>query len=651
MNTPISLDIRTACDRFGKRREPRGAIMIVALLSLILLAAIVFYIFNVGNHVSKRVETQNAADNAAISGARWTARSFNTVAANNVEISRLIPLAGILDAVPLAVSHTLEDQTAVLTALDRQNRVGYADDYWVNRAIAETVAPNISRQIDYLTPINALLNGGDYDIARTTFYQSTSGQRGEIWEAIEALADVNRTTMENLAVLTQQSGFRGAQISQREGGRGAGGLLLPWELDVPWDEGAFDDFETVVQEGQLPEGQNDPQFNRGPFDVLFGLRESGRVSNVIFSNLPQDVRHSTDALGWIAPPNTRQFERADIESYNTIGTYEQMVGQIMELASSEPVDRDGRRRPGTGGFFAAPSPPMVVDENAPLAPSQWGRRIEFGAGVKMNACFPGTATPGRVVHDPEWITDYDAAEAIDNSAPETIVYGLYLAMEFRRFKTSTGFTFTEPELMRWGLRRDLPLAPDTRGRLGVLEIADQVWREELPQSDDPDFAEGEPQYLNYLVWLGINVGEEVSIRNPYNFDQEQRNAMPGPVNFTVDEFSPEDSATLDALKIFGIAHQPKDARFWPEKFDEGRPDSKMVAVAQAQVFNNHSWDLWTAMWHAQLTPIDDLDDWMEALEDPQALDQTPWIEEDDLNAVTAYLRATKPLMDLMLEGE
>ncbi len=634
------------------RPASRGAIMVITLLALVLLAALVFYIFNVGHHVAKRVETQNAADNAALSGGRWMARSFNTVASNNVEMARLIALAGVLDAVPLAIGHTLEDQTAILQALDRQSRSGYGDDDWVEREIAQVVEPNFVRQVEFLTPINELLNDGSYDLARMTFYQSESGSRGELWQAIEALADLNRSTMDNLGVFTQQSAYRGAQISQREGGKSAGGLLLPWLPDVPWEEGAFDDFESAVAQGQLPEGQNDPQFNRGPFDVLFGQRRWGQISGEEFTSLDEDARHASNALGWIVPPRTRQFERANVETYLTTGTYEQLLSQISSLAAASERDRDGRRRSTRNSFYKAPVPPTVLDEQAPLAPSLWGDRITFAANQKINALFPGTASFNQVVYDPQWITDYRAAEAIQDAGTPRIVYGLYLGLEFRRIKSTLG-TFSEPELINWGLHRadSNTLAPPTAGATALLKISDHVWREELPQSDDPEFEEGDTQYLNYLVWLGINVGEEVDIRNPYNFTNQERGAMPGPVNFTVGDFAPDEVETQNALKLFGIAHQPKEASFWPGKFDDDRPDQTMVAVAQAQVFNNHSWDLWTAMWHAQLTPIDGLDDWMQALEDPQGLEQMPWLDDDDVAAVTSYLQATKPLMDLMLEEE
>ena len=56
--------------RFRQQRPRRGgAILVIALLGMVLLASMVFFVFNVGHHVSLRVEAQNAADNAAISGA------------------------------------------------------------------------------------------------------------------------------------------------------------------------------------------------------------------------------------------------------------------------------------------------------------------------------------------------------------------------------------------------------------------------------------------------------------------------------------------------------------------------------------------------------------------------------------------------------
>ncbi|MEL7087242.1 MAG: pilus assembly protein TadG-related protein, partial [Planctomycetota bacterium] len=213
--------------------------MIVTLLSLILLASMVFYVFNVGQQLTYRVETQNAADNAAISGAGWVARSFNTVAMNNVEMARLIPLVAVLDAVPVGVAYTLEDQLAVRAAVDRHLAAGSRLPPGVEAALRNVVRPNIDRQVELLTPLDELLNAGGYDIGAMTFYEDVNGQRGQIWQSIESLAALNVATMENLGLLSQFNAYRGAQIAQREGGLSGGGLLLPWVPEVPWTQRSF----------------------------------------------------------------------------------------------------------------------------------------------------------------------------------------------------------------------------------------------------------------------------------------------------------------------------------------------------------------------------------------------------------------------------
>ena len=48
----------------------------------------------------------------------------------------------------------------------------------------------------------------------------------------------------------------------------------------------------------------------------------------------------------------------------------------------------------------------------------------------------------------------------------------------------------------------------------------------------------------------------------------------------------------------------------PKHFDPHQPFPDMVALAQAKVFNDHSWDMWTQMWHAQMEPISNYPDWV-----------------------------------------
>ena len=629
--------------------------LVVALLSLILLASLVFYVFNTGQHVTYRMETQNAADNAAISGAGWVARSFNTVAMNNVEMSRLIPLVAVMDSVPVGVDYTLKDQEAVLRAVDTRLAVGGNVPPHVEAALRDVVRPNIQNQLELLRPVNNLLNSGNYDIGAMTFYEDASGRRGQIWQSIESLSALNVATMDNLGLLGQFNAFRGAQIAQRDGGLDGGGLLLPWVPEVPWTRGSFEDFETVVADGRLPDNQDDPQFNRGPFDVLFGMRQRGQTSNVDVTELGTDIRHRSS--GGIPAPVERIVNRATIETYFTSGTYRLMIGQLAALAQSSTGDLDGRPRLSNSAFFAAPSPDVVIDDNAPLAPSQWSTRVRFAANQKINAVFPSVGGGVQQLIDPQWEQTYASAEALHEaeigpSPPGRLKRGMYISLEFRQTPLPSG-GLSQPQLVMWGLKTTgvaQALEPDPNGTLNWTQIdrnRHPVWRLYAPHPFNP--TSGEVQYTYYDIWIGVNTGDVEEVRNPYNFNSQQRNDLPGPVNFTPDEFGQSEQVRRDSLTFLGIAHQPKEAAFMGGRFDDERADTKLVGLAQAEVFNNHSWDLWTQMWHAQLVPINDYAGWMDALEEPEGTDQMPWLDAADVTAVTEYLKAVQPLADLMLE--
>ena len=101
----------------GFHTHPRGVIMIIILLGLMLMAALVLYVLNHGVQVNARVVTQNSADSAVVAGATWVARSFNTVAMNNVAMTRCVALINVLDALPPATKATRLEQTSLRDAL------------------------------------------------------------------------------------------------------------------------------------------------------------------------------------------------------------------------------------------------------------------------------------------------------------------------------------------------------------------------------------------------------------------------------------------------------------------------------------------------------------------------------------------------------
>ncbi|HAU38233.1 MAG TPA: hypothetical protein DCX07_11035, partial [Phycisphaerales bacterium] len=66
--------------------------------------------------------------------------------------------------------------------------------------------------------------------------------------------------------------------------------------------------------------------------------------------------------------------------------------------------------------------------------------------------------------------------------------------------------------------------------------------------------------------------------------------------------------------FLGVASQGDRAPAWPQQFSSASPMNSVVAVAQAELFNNTSWDLWTQDWQTQLVPVTQWDDWVRRLE-------------------------------------
>ncbi len=64
----------------------------------------------------------------------------------------------------------------------------------------------------------------------------------------------------------------------------------------------------------------------------------------------------------------------------------------------------------------------------------------------------------------------------------------------------------------------------------------------------------------------------------------------------------------------GVASRDATSAVWPQRFKLTNPLGSVVTVAQAKVFNNLSWGLWTQNWQAQLTPVSKWDQWVDRLE-------------------------------------
>ena len=109
-------------------------------------------------------------------------------------------------------------------------------------------------------------------------------------------------------------------------------------------------------------------------------------------------------------------------------------------------------------------------------------------------------------------------------------------------------------------------------------------------------------------------------------------------------------AQAQYLTVLGIARRDDRALMWPGRFDNTEHYGQMVALAQARVFNNHSFDLWTQSWSAQLEPVGRYDGWISTFErDADAAADSDAINPDGLEELLAHLRSLETLVDETME--
>ena len=88
---------------YGHHHRGRGGqILVLTLLAMTMLVSLIFYVYNVGDQVNRRIVMQDVADSVVVSGTGWMARSMNIVAMNNVSQSRMIALVPVVHAIPLS---------------------------------------------------------------------------------------------------------------------------------------------------------------------------------------------------------------------------------------------------------------------------------------------------------------------------------------------------------------------------------------------------------------------------------------------------------------------------------------------------------------------------------------------------------------------
>ncbi len=662
--SPLTLETRLPHAPLSNRtnRAP-GVVLVAALLAMTLLASAVFFVFNVGTHLHRRIEAQHAADAAAIAGAGWVARTLNLVAINNVESAKLLTQVQIYDGLPSAVRNAARDAEAALEGVDNQIQRGLPGHPWLDDALQE-VRIDLLSQIQTLISLETALNE-NYDIREMTQYDLPGGGRGSLWAAIESLEQISLAAMQELGVTAQIAAWHaGASNLSHDGGRA---FLVPFVPEVPWEHGQPADFIDPILDGRLPEKYDHEQWARGPFDALFGLWRptiSGNQFGTPEYTVINDFTVDTFRDG---PPPLLEGRVIRYDVQPIYAFFEQQLARAESAAFDTDFAEDGK-----ASWFGE----RAINA-AQLNMDQLRKQMTSGSGDDTR------------IKNAHWESNWDQGREVLRVLqlnPSALISQMYIRLVFEPEAVDAAGDPIDGSLSleSWAMYPDEPAGLAQPGgtfrggidRTGDLDVLStdhpQVRRDEriLEFPGENGTTSRRTQYI-YTVWCAIEDRSDAELRFPNNFASVDD--LPAPVQLDITRLRHNNDLDKNRyLRFFAAADQPATAALWSGLFESGdsetpdadgntptgvrRPWRRVVATASAEVFNNHSWDLWTQMWHAQLVPVGDLDAWLTIMkqtgsvtEDLATLVQLPLTFSDDVGGTFRHLQNVSPLMEALRE--
>ena len=684
---------RTISRRTGRRQ--RGQILVIILLGTAVLASLIFYVINVGDTINTKVAMQNAADSTAIAGAAWMAKSFNIIAMNNVAQSRMIAIVPVVDALPLSTRMAYTEIKAWEERLEEQIRNPSFTDATLRSGLTR-LKERMTAQREILGPMDAYFNPGGVLGARVT-PQTTWEIRGQggppphgsFWQAAEALDEFNQATAESASELAQLNAVRfGTEVNGAETA-----FITPILPVMPAIRRGWEDFESPVKKGVIPDRAHPHRL--GVYDRLFRWRHY-KYRNVYEPShqVPGNDSHGptrggggnvnvsgrtrgSSARGRSTNPNSHWAYKVVarfLMGYTVYGPYEWMQGRL-HLWSHGGWWTENRWNYGALGdtYF-----------------NEYQKQI---ADIKLGYMWGSQAQ--RQVHFPLWITDFRRSKQLAAAGEARIKRTMFYRVEIRsKYPKYTASGAPNPAFMSPGTyvtnfydpnnpsNRLNPISMWIKGwedpeEWGIPRLAEWVWEdtynyevqwdrkigiEKIPEYDVSGApvldSRGRQQYKwqpVYMVaqWIfgGVDVGGEVPVTNPANYTDRSR--LPAPIlldtaygDYDFSQPHHDLGVRRDVFTYLGIANHNNRATVWEDRFGSGNPFNGVCAVAQAQIYNTTSWDLWTQDWKVKLVPVTRWEDWMTRLGDGAsqagALDSV--LDADEIERIHRYLSQFDPEM-------
>lgn len=690
--TPKSLHLR-----WTRQRSARpGVVIVIMLVAILLLAAVVFYVLNIGQHLDRRVRIQNASDATAIAAANTMARTFNTVALNNVATARMIGMINILDSLPMAIDFSvrdlseteLNDVEAERQVLEDQLDRGVVDE-WAERMLRRMAdptedgsVPDLDRE---LVELDTFFRTHPDFIPDMTHFNAPSGGQGSIWEAMYALDALSQLSLLWMPIVVQETSIDAGERLLGEDPERAQTFTLPIQADVPWDRGVFNDYERPVRFGLLPgsddrlwaddTGQGFGQVDhtlvrRGPFDAVYGWRRTNGHGPHSGGHIPGP---GAPPVGSTPSPGSEPTE------YYVYGTHQWMQQQLPNWwRGGATYDRVTYWLDRISDYklryvFRDPTPRTIIRPEWEIDPETDNQRSNDGNEYTIYGIADGTEVDeqgNRIRINETFYIVVEIKSRIPNNPGNQADQG-----DTWQYIQRSGFSvpFTYWASGWQDPRNGPPFAIRSTTPVQWRQLNDFMWRASATYETEEDRSIGLPRtiegyetledgteipiYVQHTVYWemdflfgGINIGPPVEVPNPYaGFDPNASDA-PAPYDLIHDQMEYDFERNVSPyLRILGIGRHTNAPAFWPGRFGGGDPYDGMVGLSEALVFNNHSVDLWTPMWHGQLKPIEDYQGWVEMLRRSQDdSSDIPGLDTTELPNLQNYLQGLEPAADLML---
>ncbi|MBI1373304.1 MAG: hypothetical protein GC159_11290 [Phycisphaera sp.] len=657
---------------YGSQRE-RGVILVIFLLAIFLLAALVMFVINTGQQVNNRISAQNNADASAKAASVWAARTLNTVAANNVEMARYAALVPVLHTMPRTTDYSLRESVAWRNRLAEQLNTGTGNSpkalYDIVNNTLTIMLGDFDTQIQDLTTVNDLFQQVNVD--EMTRYNTG----GYLWRAMTALDELNQGLTDEFPSMVQVAGVEGGHANFRDESD-AGITLLPLRPEIPVQRGHFDDLERPARMGMLPEDEDDPLIRRGPWDAVYGWRDRlGHWEGGTY--VPGSDSGGGGGAGRDVPigggPGGGDGQWVGREwipyAYRTYGPLTWLKRRVScYVARNLDLTRyDWYHRRMTDATLALiwpdPLDPGYLDNQ--------GYEVWYHGGCSHDGRMINRGWR-RDILNPEWVTNFDEAVAIADARTPPIKETAFFVVEIKSKYAMDDAKFLTPGTWQ--------LVDNLNGRMSVQsgwrdprrwraeQTADYVWRDNWEyqvfwdrsigidpiiigtNDDGSPIYQPQPVYrVDHFAFAGINTGNADDLDNPYEGFDPSADDAPSPMRLRHDQVEQDDLDTRrQYLSYMAVAYRHDKPQAWAARFRGGRPSPYLFSIAQAKVFNNHSWDLWTQMWRAELEPVNSYDDWVDGMSS-QMGEASDVRDADDHEAVLKYLEATRGLATPMLQ--